>query len=876
VHIILTHEQADFDALASLLGAYLLNEAALPVLPRRLNRNVRAYITLYGLDLPFIDPRDLPKQNIETVTLVDTQSPVSIKGMSAKTQVQVIDHHPRRTDLPAEWTVTSEPIGAATTLLVEALQERNGHLTLVQATLLLLGIYEDTGSLRYTRTTPRDVRAAAFLLEQGASLQIATGFLNHPLSPEQQSLYDQLHQSTETHQINGQTIILASGDATAMDEELSTLAHKLRDVLDPDGLILLFATRAGTQLIGRATTDYVDVAAIAEHFGGGGHPRAAAALIHKPGMDEIKEELISLLPQHVRPVVTVAEIMSRGPQLFAPDTPVKTAAAQMARYGYEGYPVVADGKVAGLLTRRAVDRALNHKLNLTAADLMEAGEVTIEPDAAVEALQRRMTDTGWGQIPVVDPETNQIIGIVTRTDLLKILTPEPANGSAQNLAGRLEDVLPAGRLVFLKAVAQAAHSQHAAFYIVGGFVRDLLLERPSMDYDLVVEGDAIALAKSLVKEYGGRLTTHARFGTSKWQIEQVRPALAKKLSQQTGAAVEADQLPTTLDLVSARREFYKHPTALPTVERGSIKLDLHRRDFTINTLALRLDGRHYGELNDHWGGLTDLQNGRVRVLHSLSFVDDPTRILRAVRFEQRFGFTIEPRTLELLDAALPLLDRVSGDRLRHELDIILAEDNRRAMLDRLAERQIIAAIHPDLRWDGELGQQIDDLLKKVPDPIWGLAPIAEQFPLHTALTYTLWFMQLPKKAGQAVCRRLKLPGIIGKAVAAASDLVQDLPEIVKLPASQAAARLDGVAPLGLYAVFLCANEAGQNRLQTYITEWKQVQANITGDDLRERGIPPGPEYRRILARLRAAWLDGEIASNLEEDALLEKLLDESN
>ena len=218
VHIILTHEQADFDALASLLGAHLLDERATPVLPRRMNRNVHAFITLYGLDLPFIDPRDLPKDKLESVTLVDTQSLITLKGMSRDTQVFVIDHHPARADLPPDWNLTTEDTGAATTILVEGIQRRDIHLTLPQATLLLLGIYEDTGGLTYTRTTARDMRASAYLLEQGATLQVAGEFLNHPLSHQQQALYDQMRHDMQTHRIHGYNVMLSCGDASGTDE----------------------------------------------------------------------------------------------------------------------------------------------------------------------------------------------------------------------------------------------------------------------------------------------------------------------------------------------------------------------------------------------------------------------------------------------------------------------------------------------------------------------------------------------------------------------------------------------------------------------------------------------------------------------------------
>jgi tRNA nucleotidyltransferase (CCA-adding enzyme) len=555
--------------------------------------------------------------------------------------------------------------------------------------------------------------------------------------------------------------------------------------------------------------------------------------------------------------------------------PVKKVADRMQRYGYEGYPVVENGVVVGLITRRAVDRALNHKLNLSAAELMMAGEVTIHPNDSLETLQRLMTDTGWGQVPVVNPEKGDIIGIVTRTDLLKTFTSVPELNGHQNLAARLEACLPPARVALLKTVAEAARAQRAAFYIVGGFVRDLLLERPSLDYDLVVEGDAIALARSLSDKFGGRVTTHKRFGTAKWRIAQVRETLARQFSQDIGGALDPGDLPETLDLVSARREFYKHPTALPTVERGSIKLDLHRRDFTINTLALRLDGRHYGDLHDYWGGLNDLHNGIIRVLHSLSFVDDPTRILRAVRFEQRFSFQIENRTLELLRAALPLLDRVSGDRIRHELDAILEETHSLAMLTRLNELGILEAIHTDLYWDEALYTQLQTISDKDPGPEWKLGAQLGRHSLRQALSYIIWLVQLPSGHSSLVSKRLKLTRPLHEAITASMSLLADLPTLKNAAPSKVVARLENLSPLALYGTYLVApDEETARPLYNFVTRWRDVKPVISGHALRERGLPPGPTYKRILGALRAAWLDGEVATGEEEAALLEKLLNE--
>ncbi|MFU8771117.1 MAG: CBS domain-containing protein [Anaerolineales bacterium] len=887
----MTHEQADFDALASLLGAYMVDETSLPVLPRRMNRNVRAFLTLYGTELPFIDPRDLPNEPIELVTLVDTQSIISIKGMSEKTQVHVVDHHPKRDDLPSDWMVRTDEIGATTTLLVEAFRNRIDMINTIQATLLLLGIYEDTGSLTYTRTTSRDLHAAAYLLEHGASLDIVADFLNLPLSMEQQSLYERLRQNSETHYIHGQTILIAHGDAEDMEEELSTLAHKMRDLLDPDALFILVKTRGGVQLIARSTSDDIDVSRVADHFGGGGHERAAASLIKDGHLEHIHQELLQTLPNYVRPGITVAQIMSSQPQLLSPDTPVEEASKRMQRYGYEGYPVVADGEVIGLLTRRAVDRALSHKLNLTAANLMNAGNFTVQPGDSIDHLQRLMTETGWGQIPVTHPDTGQIIGIVTRTDLLKTLTHDRRVSGKMNLAARLESVLPPARLALLKAMAREALKQKSALYIVGGFVRDLLLERPSMDFDLVVEGDAIALAKQLANNYCGRITSHSRFGTAKWHIAENRGYLVELLRHNgeiqpqpfaanlSETSYQATDLPETIDLITARTEFYDHPTALPTVERGSIKLDLHRRDFTINTLALRLDGHHYGDLQDYWGGLNDLKNGLVRVLHSLSFVDDPTRILRAVRFEQRFDFNIEERTLQLLHQAKSMLDRVSGDRIRHEIDHILLEERSGNMLARLQELRLLSAVHKNLYWDEWLNKKLQSSKEPVPEVFLDLGDKETLSNLNNerisqTLSYILWLIRLPSQTTLEIIDRLKIPKGLSSEIIAASHLWRDIPSLAQAPPSQIIARVEKIPPMALYATYL-ANDDEQSRkiIYNFASKWRYVSATLDGHDLRALGIPPGPVYRYLLKTLRDAWLDGKVSDEEEEKSLLYELLE---
>ena len=863
MNLVLTHEQADFDALAALYAAAHLQDA-LPVLPRRLNRNVRAFITLYGLDFPFVDARDLPQAAIETVTLVDTQSLITLKGMSRQTQVRVFDHHPARSlkhnpddkKAPAVWEVTTFDLGATTTYFVELLQERAEVLTPAQASLLLLGIYEDTGMLTYAHTTPRDLRAAGWLLEQGAELRNITDFLNPPLSQDQREIYDRLVASIETLEIHGHKIMLACGEASNPSEEISILAHKLRDLFDPDALFLLVQTPEGLRFVARSSTDQIDVSAITAHFGGGGHNRAAAALVKKEP-ETLRARLLEILPQYVRPSVTVAQLMSKRPRLMAADTPVQEAASLMARYGYEGFPVLRDGQVIGLLTRRAVDKATSHHLNLTAASLMEAGVVYVHPGDSLQRLQAVMTDSGWGQVPVVDPDTLKVIGIVTRTDVLKILARRHSHTAHQpSLALRIQKVLPPGWLDLIRAVAEQAADEHFPVYLVGGFVRDLLLKHPGLDLDLVVEGDAIHLGKGLALKYGGKLTTHSRFGTSRWFLADSRLASPDR--------------PAFLDLISARQEFYEHPSALPTVEHGSIKLDLHRRDFTINTLAVRLDGHHFGELHDYYGGLADLDRRLVRVLHSLSFVDDPTRMLRAVRYEQRYGFSIEPRTQQLIDEARPLLARLSPERIRHELDLILEEPKAVQMLARVVSLDLLSSISEALPWSQALAARLEAGLHKPIPQAWDPPQQPAGSALVDSLAYCLWLLDLPQAAIEELNQRLSFPKSTFQAIKCAAALSAELPAFRGAGPSQWVDRLDGLPLLAVYAVFLGSQEKA---LETYALTWRNLHPHTTGHTLQARGLSPGPYFQDILHALRSAWLDGRLTTSADEDTYLEELLE---
>ena len=878
--VILTHEQADMDALASLLGAWLLQPDALPVLPRNINRNGRSYIERYADQLPFIDQKALPREEINEIILVDTQSLITLKGMSDQTKVTVYDHHPQREDLNPDWELHLVQFGANASQLVARIQAKGLTLTPVQANTLALGLYEDTGAFTYGSTQPEDLAAAGFCLAQGADPDILSHYLYPPLSKGQRALYDRLLRNVESITLEGQTIMTAKADGLDVSDEISSVAHKLRDVLNPDALLLLVATTQGIRLVARATNDRVDVSAIAEAMGGGGHKRAASALIRPKGhpdaaeilqfLDEQYQQLLDDLRQHVPSQATVGGIMSRDPLLLSPETSVQEAHRLMQRYGYEGYPVVAEGKVVGLLNRREVDRAISHKLDLTVGSLMAAGETQIAPDAPLQDLQTLMGRTGWGQVPVVD-EAGEIIGIVTRTDLIKTLTAQADIPAQSAVVEMLEQAVPPARLALLKALADEAGQLNLAIYVVGGFVRDLLLHRPSLDFDVVVEGDAIFFARQLAARWGGRVVAHRRFGTAKWEINGVREGLLAQLDPANPK--DADQLPESLDLITARTEFYEQPAALPTVESSSIKMDLHRRDFTINTLALRLDGEHFGQIDDYWGGLSDLRKGKIRVLHALSFVDDATRLLRAVRFEQRFDFEIEPRTLGLMTESLPLLDKLTGARIRHEINLILAEAHAPQMLDRLAKLGILTAIHPSLPWDSAIRANLERCDQQDADPLWELPDGLDNLSLQQTLRTLVWLGGLPQKAIHSIASRLRFKTNLKKLLLATSQLIHALPELGEATPSQVVHVCENVPHLAIYAVHLIEqDEAIRAQLWNYASQWATVEPVTTGNDLKALGLAPSPAFSRILSTLRDAWLDGKIHSTEEEHALAEQLV----
>jgi tRNA nucleotidyltransferase (CCA-adding enzyme) len=414
-----------------------------------------------------------------------------------------------------------------------------------------------------------------------------------------------------------------------------------------------------------------------------------------------------------------------------------------------------------------------------------------------------------------------------------------------NLAKEIEKQLPAELVNFMWMAGEIAHTRGEKLYLVGGVVRDLMLGQANLDLDLVVEGNAIELGQQLKKNVKGKITTHPRFNTAKLLWDN-----------------------WSVDLTTARTETYEKPGALPNITPGSIDEDLGRRDFTINAMALGLNPGLYGQPIDPHGGRDDLKNKLIRILHEKSFIDDATRIWRGLRYEQRFDFHLEKKTLGFLKRDTDMLKTISADRTRYEVECIFKEQYPEKVFIRAAELGVLPTLHPSLRGDGWLAEKFE-LAGKLSAPA----------PPEAGLYLALLAYPLTKDETDRFISRLRLP----------KALAQILIDSAALKSKMRLLATPGLSPSGIFRLVeaysspaLVANSiatespAASQNIHLYLTRLKYIEIALTGDDLIKLGVTTGPEIREIMERLQKARLDGEIASKDDEVELVKGWLDKQD
>ncbi|OXS28502.1 MAG: polya polymerase [Desulfovibrio sp. MES5] len=862
--LITCHANADFDAFAAMLAARHLYSPHVLLFPGSQERGLqKLYASIDTKAYSFADNSDLDWESFDRLVIVDTRQRSRVSHVAPLLErldvaVEMWDHHPDSGDDIQFGTVHLAHIGSVTSLIVQHLRERGVRLEAADATLLGLGIYGDTGSFTYSSTTPADFEAAAWLLGQGMDVNRINDLAAHELTSMHIQALNSLLESAESFTINRTQVVLAEA---AMEHYLGDFAYLAHRLIEMEKFTVLFAIGLmgdRIQVVARSRSEKINVGDICAALGGGGHAYAASASIRHMTLHEVRDAILRQLYEQAHPDKTAREYMSSPAVGVESTATIREADELMLHFGLKAVPVFSPGTrtCKGLLDAQTASRASAHGLGeALVEDYMQGSVQTLPPEAVLKDLTAIIVGARQRLVPIV--ETDRVIGVVTRTDLINVFAHEQDSlpvlkhsPSKERHVGKLiQDRLPSAVKDLLQLAGKLGRDLGLPVYAVGGFVRDLLLNRPNQDIDLVVEGNGITLAKALAVELGGRVREHQEFLTSVVIFKDEKGQESR------------------IDVATARLEYYEYPAALPTVELSSIKMDLFRRDFSINALAVRLDSTPFGQLIDFFGGQRDIKERVIRVLHTLSFVEDPTRCLRAVRFEQRYDFRIGAGAERLIKNALglKLMDKLAGPRLFSEFRHICDEDNPLACFVRLDQLGILPAIAPQLALIPTrrgLLQELQDMLswyhllyfeKKPQD--WLVYFLGLSHGLPYAETSDLYRrLGLPEnKRAEILNQREQMRTVRGRLEAWQRRQDGQAPKISALCEVLAPLSLESL----LYLMAETENEFLQKSLSRYITQWQYEKADITGDDLKALGLPPGPLYSHILRTALKAKLDGE-------------------
>lgn len=882
--LITTHAHVDFDALASVVAAQKIYPRAVILLPHQVNNNIRSFLNLYRDYLPLIEP-DFLADYYRLLVVVDTRRRSRLYNKIAGfldrgIDLHIYDHHPdQKEDLIGSRMVV-EPVGATTTLLVEEIKSREIPLTELEASIMAMGIYEDTGYLTFSSTTPRDVEALSFLWKQPINLDVIQEFLQRPLTAGQKTLLEKLILQTEFMTINQRKILFSWASAEGYIQGIAELIHRLSSLEEAEAAFSFVKMEGKIHVVARSFHEDINLLDILSFWKARGHPSATSLTLKYDSIFRARQELMELLKLNLPLPLTAKDIASVPIKTVDIGTPVSEALQLLEKYGHSGFVVLDEGNLAGVVSRKDLHKALRHKLtHAPVKAFMSKKVITAAHDESINDLRRLMIDNNIGRIPILDAKGN-LYGMVTRSDILRsfyhmdavrvdarnqipytekyleIAADEDNLEKLDDLTLYINRELPPELQKLLLFISQRAEKEEVSIYLVGGSIRDMLLGsfQPA-DLDIVVIPEAIPFARSINSFLKGHLQIYEPFGTA-------------SITMKDGVR---------LDLVTARKEFYQTPAALPQVEASGLKNDLFRRDFTINTLACSLNADSFGKLYDFFGGLKDLQAGIIRVLYHLSFVDDPLRILRAVRFEKRFDFEIEEKTRSFIENAVEkrILMRVSRTRLNAEVRLIFHEDDPPAILKRLEEFELLSFIFPRLKPDPQkwkLLAEVRETMRWVKTRRWEREPDPEIIYLsalyHHLPTETIRFMGYRMHFSREKIETMVLASTIPEII---EKLSHEEPGPGKV--------FNILDPLPQEILLLLRTVAPHPRIrdypQFYWDHLHKVTPHLRGKDLKEMGVRPGPIYGRILKDLREAVIDGRVRSVEEERNFVLSYLDQN-
>ncbi|MFW5985881.1 MAG: CBS domain-containing protein [Halanaerobiales bacterium] len=858
MEIIAAHDLTDLDGLAAMVAASKLYPEAKRVFVGRLHRMVKDFMALYRDEIQIYHLSELEVDEITKVIIVDTHNIKRLgrlKEMVDWQQAEVIvyDHHPHS---PQEWIDLdmSEKVGSATTILVRRIMAENINLTPLEATVCALGIYADTGNFTHQSTTAEDLRCLAFLLESGVNMKIINDFLQEKLNSQQQEIMNLLSQNRETMKIDGVEIEIFSVNYQEFVPGLNRVCEKLKYLYHLPALFVLAEMEGKVSLIGRSSDERIDIGRICTQLDGGGHSGAGATQL-KMKLAQAKKELVTAIEENVITASRVKDIMSYPVRTISPEATIAEAEQMMAQFGHSGLVVCEKNEVKGIFSRRDLIKVKGHDLmQAPVKGYMSRNVISIEAEAQIQKARDLMVKYNIGRLPVM--KEGKVVGIVTRSDILSSYYQEESPHQYQNrYGGSMVDIEPetvdiednieylSSKVVeIMRETGKAGEKYGCQIYLIGGMVRDLLLDRENTDLDFVVEGELAEIIPFIASRLGGEWNYNEQF--------------------HTGSIILKNGY--NLDLATTRREHYAYSGALPEVEKSDIFEDLFRRDYTVNALALAVHPGEWGILYDFFQGRRDLNNGKLRALHRFSFLDDPTRIIRGVRLAEELDFDFEQETEKLMQEALFLGDfsRVTRARIYRELEFLMHNcvDNR--MIRLLKKIPVFKLLYRDFKLKDELIEKIKELEKylayfadrnyNIKGSVLRMSLFLEQMELPDLTEWNI------EKEDQRILnfRDAEIPEIKG---------IEDPARLTEV--------LDSYNPEKLILLLARSKKQGfKDKIEYYLKKLRDIQPDINGHDLQELGLKPGPEMRKILTAVRKEKLRGKVNGRDEERQLAARLI----
>lgn len=865
--VITCHVNSDFDAFSSMIAASKIYDDATMVFPGSVSKDVSKFLVMYRDIFDIKRTKDINIEEVDELIIVDTNSKtrigdfVKIIDKPSVTKI-VYDHHPTVDTMINASSAVVEEVGSNTTIMVSELIRRNIDISSIEATIFTMGIYADTNCLTFSGTKAKDAQIVAYLLEKGAKLDVVNSFMVHRMSKEQDGLFLNLINSINVVELDNYDIGISKIEMKDYISDVAFITRKILEVRDYDAMFSVVKMENKVYVVARSKSDSINVGNIMRELGGAGHPRAASSRIKGGDVEEISQKLLDIIKRNVKPNITAKEVMTYPVKTVNSFTKIREVNEMILRYGHTGFPVVDDGKIVGIIARRDIEKAVLHKLeDAPVKAYMSKHVITIDKNVPVEEIQNIFVENNIGRVPVT--ENGEIIGVITRTDLLKItygndnldyhkdkqnysnsLQLQQDFNSDKGIIEKLYSIEQNVRNLLLKA-GDIGDKLGYKVCTVGGFVRDLILGIDNSDIDILVEGDGIEFAKQFAAELGGKLTIHQEFKT----------------------AVISMNEDFHIDVVTARAEYYKYPGALPTIQPGSIFDDMARRDFTINSMAIVLNKPNFGEIIDFFNGVKDLQNGKIRILHKLSFLEDPTRIFRAIRFEQRYSFRLEEETLKFAKQAIQdgNLDTLSWERIWFEIDAIIKERKCDDILKRMNEfglfKFVFKSNYTEIKYKfiKEYSEICDEYTSKY----------KLRMDRSTEI-YTMLFSDLDFNKFNIYKKNIKLPK---NYISNIENCLFNLEEVIaylrrgvfrdNYSLYKIINRLTD-SSLAILLYLMRKDDIILNKLEDYIINLRNIKVLVSGNDVIALGIKQGPHFKEIFENLLKMKVNNKVKTKEEE------------